>query len=94
MDEFLIPVAKPSFDLGFSLGAGHLLQQEAKLLAKGVQRLPPVAAAVLVLVPREDLVEEAVDVEKHGLVVGRCHDEGGGCDVGGGVGVGGHFGGV
>lgn len=66
MDELLIPVAKTRRQLGFALillAALHLRKQETKLLSEGVQQLPPVAAAVLVHVADEDLVQELVDVE-------------------------------
>jgi hypothetical protein len=82
MDELLIPVTKPSFNLAFSFARLHLFEQETELLAECVQALPPVAAAVLVPVPREDVVEERVDVEQHCLVVWSCHEEGGGGNCG------------
>jgi hypothetical protein len=82
VDEFLIPIAQPGGEFGFGLVGLHLLKQETELLAECMQRLPPVAAAVLVLVPHEDLVEEFVDVKQHCFVVRSCHGEGGGGDCG------------
>lgn len=76
MDELFIPVTKPSFEFGFELvllGSLHLMKQEAELLSKRVQALPPVVPAVLIPVTDEDFVEEVVDIVKHGLVVRSCN---------------------
>lgn len=47
-----------------------------------MQALPPVGAAVLVAVAREELVEEFEDVDKHCFVV-LCGGEKSGCGDGG-----------
>jgi hypothetical protein len=87
VNELVIPVAQASFEfrLDFALLARlHLREQQAKLLAEGVQALPPVAAAVLVHVADEDFVEQVLDVEEHGFVVRSCEHEGRSRDGGGG----------
>lgn len=68
MNTLLIPVPQPPFDLSL---VTHFLEQKTKLLAERVQALPPGAAAVLVLVADEDLVQQLHDVGEHGLVVRR-----------------------
>lgn len=71
-----IPEHEPSLEILLLLLALEVLKQKAKLLAERVQALPPVAAAVLVLVADENFVEEVVDVVEHGDVVGRGIEEG------------------
>ena len=90
MNGVLVPVAKPRLELGFFLfllGELQVLEQEAELLSEGGEGLPPVGAAVLVLVAHEELVEEGVDVVQHGLFVGSRDQQGCGGD-------GGHHGGA
>lgn len=64
------------------------MQKKTELLAECVQGFPPDAAAVLVFVADEELVQERVDVLEHGDVVGWGFEE-----VGCGDGWGRHDGG-
>lgn len=93
MDTFLVPISQPQLQsLGaLALLAVKILQQELDLLAEGVQALPPVRAPVLVAISDKDLVQEILDVLKHGLVMRGAGEQCGGGYEGG---CGGHGEGV
>lgn len=72
MHTFLVPVLEPGFNLGGALGflaSVYLRKKEGQLLAKSVKALPPMAAAVLVAIASEKIVEKLVDVDQHLLLM-------------------------
>ena len=76
MNATVIPIPQSRLNLALKLvllGGLHLLKQEPELLSKRMEALPPMAAAVLIFVADEDLVEEFVDILKHCLVMRSCH---------------------
>jgi hypothetical protein len=81
--ELVVPVAQAGLEFSLDLAllwVLHLEEQEGKLLAECVQALPPDAAAVLVHVADEDLVQQVMHVQEHGLVMRGRQEESGSAD--------------
>jgi hypothetical protein len=84
--ELVVPVTQAGLEFALDLALLRVLQlgeEQAELLAEGVQALPPDTVAVLVYVADEDFVEEIVDVHEHGLVMRGGEEEGRGGERGG-----------
>lgn len=72
MHALLVPILEPGFDLGGALrllACVHFGEEKGELLSKSVEALPPMAAAVLVSVASEKVVEKLVNVDEHLFVM-------------------------
>lgn len=61
-----VPEHQSRLEFLLLLLAIELLEKKAELLAERVKALPPVAAAVLVLVADENLVQKFLNIAEHG----------------------------